>query len=155
MEAKVFFRIARLSSHHLIGMLELTQALNSFLKDTRVLASLRFTGRLFQSWTVLGMNDFFAVPVLRFLTSLRRLDPTLSCSCLVCLPGLSPICSWIYSGFLSILVLNISTRLWNMNSCFMLSQPHWVSSKVVGVCQGSLVTHRAALFCRTWSMARR
>ena len=127
-------------------MFSVVHNLNCFLNNTRLVCSLRLVGRLFQPCTARGMKVFFAVSVLKFLVSLRRWTPTLSASFRVVRPGWSPICSYKYTGFLSILVLKSKTRLWYTTNWFMLSQPHCLSNTLMGVPQGNLVTHRAALF---------
>ena len=72
---------------YLIGMFCDIHALNFFLNNTRLVCSLKLVGRLFQSCAAQGINVFFALPVLKFLMSLRRWTPTLSASCRVVRPG--------------------------------------------------------------------
>ena len=58
------------------------------MNNTRLVCSLKLVGRLFQSCTARRINVFFAVPVSKFLMSLKIWSPTLSASCRVLWPGL-------------------------------------------------------------------
>ena len=57
--------------------------INDFLNNTRLVCSLKLVGRLFQSCAAQGINVFFALPVLKFLMSLRISHPLTHSVCLL------------------------------------------------------------------------